>query len=85
MCPEHCTDARHPNADPVLCLLLTGRISSSGRHTANPEYNVRTTAEVTDLMLELILHMTRDIVRLQVCRPIYTYRIGLGLPLDPRE
>ena len=29
------------------------------------------TSETTDLMLELILHKTRDIVRLQVCRPIH--------------
>ena len=33
--------------------------------TANPEYNVLTTAEVTDMLLDLkLLHMTREIVRL---------------------
>ena len=33
--------------------------------TANPEYNVLTIAEVTDMLPELnLLHMTREIVRL---------------------
>jgi hypothetical protein len=41
------------------------------------------TAEVIDLMLELILHMTREPVRLQVLSPFTdNYRIGLDLPLD---
>ena len=47
---------------------FTGRLSSSWRHTANPEDAVLMTFEVIDLMLELILHTTRETVRLQVCR-----------------
>ena len=60
-----------------------GQRTSSWGHTANHENTVSTSAEVTDLMLELILHTTRGIVRLQVCCPIYTYRINLNLLLDP--
>ena len=38
------------------------------RCLANPEDTMLTSAEVTDLMLELLLHMTRETVRLEVCR-----------------
>ena len=44
------------------------QLGSSWRHTANPEDTMLTSAEVTDLMLELILHMTRETVRLEACR-----------------
>ena len=38
----------------------------------NPEVNVLATAEVIDLMMELILHMTRRIVRLASLSPSRT-------------
>ena len=39
------------------------------RCTANPENTVLPSTEVTDLMLGLkLIHMTRETVRLQVCR-----------------
>ena len=47
---------------------LRGRISPSWRCTANPEDTVLMTSEVIDLMLELILHTTRETLRLRVCR-----------------
>ena len=75
MYPEYRIDAEHMIADPVFYDLFTGRISSSWRHTANPEVTVLMTAEVIDLMLELILLMTSDTVRLQVCRPLQPYTI----------
>ena len=72
MYPEPYIDARHLIADPVFLDLFTGRVSSSWRHTANPEVNVLTTAEVIDLMTELTLHMTREIVRLTSLSPSRT-------------
>ena len=63
-------------ADPVswsVCCSLRAAVFTRNerdwRRTANPENAVSTSAEVTDLMLELkLLHMTRETVRLQVCR-----------------
>ena len=71
MDPEHRIDAEHMIADPVFCCLY-GQRPSSWSHTANPEVNVLTTAEIIDLMMELILHMTRRIVRLTSLSPSRT-------------
>ena len=71
MDPEHRIDAEHMIADLGFCCLY-GQRPSSWSHTANPEVNVLTTAEIIDLMMELILHMTRGIVRLTSLSPSLT-------------
>ena len=75
MYPEHRIDAEHMVADPVFYDTFYGQRTSSWRHTANPEVTVLMSAEVIDLMMELILLMTSETVRLQVCCPLQPYTI----------
>ena len=54
-----------------FCCLYGQRTSSWG-HTANLEDTMSASAEVNDLMMELMLHMTRGIVRLTSSSPSRT-------------
>ena len=64
--PAACSMTRFLGASAARSVLLSflGIEREWGR-TANPEYNVLTTAEVIDMLPEMkLLHMTREIVRL---------------------
>ena len=61
-----------PDSWSVCCSLRAAVFTGNERDwkcTANPENSVLTSAEVTNLLLELkLLHKTKETVRLQVCR-----------------
>ena len=64
--PAACSMTRFLGAYAARSVLLCfPGIEREWGRTANPEYNVLTTAEVTDMLPELkLIHMTREIVRL---------------------